>query len=176
MPTQARKEPKSIMKKFPVAAVAMLTLAGCATISESRSETALRIARGPCFGFCPVYDIATAGRDHVRFQGIRHTAVLGETVKPVGRAAVAGLVERLAPYRPRSGSPDFVCPQETSDQAEYTIIWQTPGSADRAALTFNSGCQSANGRALKSILEGAPAQLGFEEESRQVTRPGSPRG
>lgn len=156
--------------------LATFALTGCTTVLRSSSQVEITVSRGPCFGYCPVYEIRTIGLDHVRFEGIRHTTSPGVTIKQVNRAAVADVVAQLATYRPRSGSSHFGCANEISDQAVYTITWQNPQGTNVQSLTFDSGCQSPEGRALRSVLDGLPARLDFEMESRQVTRAGTPRG
>lgn len=165
------------MTKIAVVAASLLfALTGCSTVPLATPQVRLTVARGPCFGFCPVYEIRTIGPDRVEFSGIRHTAVLGQITKRVSREAVAETTGRLEAYRPTSTSSHFPCSNEVSDQALYTISWQAAGTAVASQLTFNSGCQTTEGRALKAILDDLPRKLDLETETRQITRPGTSRG
>jgi hypothetical protein len=69
---------------------AMLVLAACATgpglgngstVAASAPGETITVALGPCFGFCPVYETSIAPDGGVRFDGQRHTAVLGERTR-----------------------------------------------------------------------------------------------
>lgn len=161
---------------WAVALILAPALGGCVSLSQVREPVRIAISRGPCFGFCPVYEILTEDQGEVRFQGIRHTAFLGTKTKFVGADAIAGVATQLDPFRPRQGSSDFACPTAVSDQATYTIRWLDPQSRPVAALSFNSGCQSVEGAALRSLLESIPRRLDLAEEAGQMTRPNASRG
>lgn len=150
-------------------------VAACATVPVATPTEQITVSRGPCFGFCPVYEIQLLGPATVGFHGIRHTAFVGQKQDAASRDAVAAVATQLAPYRPTSGARAFDCPSAVTDQATFTIRWQRPGS-DPVSLTFDGGCRSAESDRLRAILDAVPAQLGLADEAAQLTRPGSSRG
>ena len=164
------------MNSITLATAALVAaLSGCATAPSVARSDEIKIERGGCFGFCPVYRLEV-DRNIVRFKGLRHTGLLGDTAKPANAATVTAIKAQLAPYRPSAGSAVFACTDASSDQATYTITWENLGGGDRPSLTFDSGCQAAEARTLRAILEAIPSRLNLEQESRQVTRPGAARG
>lgn len=159
----------------PVFAGLAALVAACSTIPAPVTPEQISISRGPCFGFCPVYDIQLIGDGKVGFTGVRHTAFVGTKQEAADPDVIASIIGQLAAYRPTDGSRAFECEQAVSDQAAYTIRWQKPGSSP-VSLTFDGGCRSPQGAALRSILDAIPAQVGMADEAAQVTRPGASRG
>jgi hypothetical protein len=164
---------------------AMLVLAACATgpglgnastgVASAPEET-ITIALGPCFGFCPVYETSIAPYGGVRFDGQRHTAVLGERTRNAGASVYTGLKRDLAPFRPAAGTQAEVdCTAEVSDTSPYTVTWTDPAGRQTIA-TVQGGCPGEPGQALVQLLRGVPERLGIAEWARQTTRRGTSRG
>lgn len=131
---------------------------------------------GPCFGFCPVYKVEVDGNGAVRFVGERHTAVLGKRVREGGPDAYRAIETALAPYRPGTGAAiNTICEQQISDSSSYVLTW-TRSDGTVTTLRHDRGCLSSRNTALNTALQTLPQQLGIEEWTSQVTRPGESRG
>ncbi|WP_312491323.1 DUF6438 domain-containing protein, partial [Sphingomonas sp.] len=101
---------------------AAMMLGGCATTGRAgRPATStpgetVRVAVGPCFGFCPVYSVSVAPDGAVHFVGERHTAVLGARTTRVPAPVPSALVRDLARYRPATGDDvPVACTAAVSD-------------------------------------------------------------
>lgn len=143
---------------------------------RSGSGEEIRISRGPCFGFCPVYTIAVTPAGRVDFEGKRHTAVLGPRSHTVGRSAYARVRRALGPYRPATGlETELPCPAAATDMAMITIEWIS-ASGVRTALRYRLGCTSAQAKELETLMETQLQHLGVDGWARQQTWPGDTRG
>jgi hypothetical protein len=112
----------------------------------------------------------------VRFDGQRHTAVLGERTRKVDKAAYRTLVQDLAAFRPATGTDAVVeCSAAVSDTSTYKVIWADAAGRNTVA-TVQSGCRGGVGRALVELLRGLPNRLGIADFAKQTTRPGASRG
>lgn len=172
------------MVKFACAVLALSALGGCAettappALGQSTKPTKETIAWsvGPCFGFCPVYKVEVDGNGTVRFVGERHTAVLGQKVREGGPDAYRAIVTALAPYRPSTGATTSTsCEQQMSDSSSYVLSW-TRSDGTVTTLKHDRGCLSPRNTALNTALQTLPRQLGIEDWTSQVTRPGDSRG
>lgn len=136
----------------------------------------IRISRGPCFGFCPVYTLAVTPAGRVDFEGERHTAVLGQRSRSVGRAAYENLRGALASARPATGSEGEVpCPAAATDMSNLTIEWIGPDGT-RTALTQRVGCSNPQAAAIERAVEEQLHRLEVEEWAAQKTWRGDTRG
>jgi len=161
-----------------------LALGGCAGSEPAVSTGApnalpaetIAISVGPCFGFCPVYDVSFTPAGVVTFDGKRHTEVLGERSRAGGKGAYRALAAALAPYRPADGTTARVeCSAAISDTSSFTITW-TASSGRQTVATHQRGCRSGPGQELDRVLEDLPSKLGIADWAKQVTRPGASRG
>ncbi len=158
-------------------------LAGCAagthsvaTGSKVDGVRSVSVSVGPCFGFCPVYDLAMDADGTVRFHGVRHTAVSGERSRRAGPDAFRSLATDLARFRPADGTEGRVeCDAAVSDTSSYTIDWSGP-EGRHAVATLQSGCPAGPGKELDAILRDLPRRLGVADWAAQTTRPGESRG
>ncbi len=164
-----------------IALVAAFTVAACVGNVRPASEAfrpseTISVAVGPCFGFCPVYSVTVSPKGVVRFEGRRHTAVLGERTRNIGEVGYRKLASDLAGFRPVSGSDAVVeCTAAVSDTSAYTVTWaDAPGH--RTTATVQSGCPGGAGHALAELLRGLPDRLGIADLAKQTTRPGVSRG
>ena len=55
----------------------------------------IRLARGACFGFCPVYTVTITGEGAVRYEGRNHVDAVGVRTATIPAADVARLVARF---------------------------------------------------------------------------------
>jgi len=154
------------MFKALAASALLLGLAACATPMDGGGETAegetISLAVGPCFGFCPVYSVSAAPDGAVRFEGERHTTVVGLKEKTVAPGAYQAVARSLAPWRPASGTTaQTECEQRASDLPTYTVVW-TDGAGQTTTLNHDGGCMSETNRRLKAALQAIPSQLGVE--------------
>ncbi|GEM_PF-4065285 len=110
---------------------ACMPLPGADNVPPAAPEAeTIAISVGPCFGFCPVYNVTIAPEGAVRFQGLRHTAVLGEMRREAGTEAtapsppnsrpIARQAERAPPW---NAIPPSATPPST----------RSPGAIPRAA-------------------------------------------
>jgi hypothetical protein len=139
-------------------------------------EEPVTIAVGPCFGFCPVYEVTVLPDGTIDFTGQRHTAVLGDRHGSMDAASYRRLMTDLSAFRPATGTTAQIeCDAAISDTPTYTITW---GGADgrKTIATHQGGCPGGAGQRLDAVLRRLPDQLGIAEWMRQVTRPGVSRG
>ncbi|MGF7146763.1 streptogramin lyase [Sphingomonas zeicaulis] len=166
-----------------VALVGALALGGCAAESSGVGPTpapaageTIAVSVGPCFGFCPVYQVSIAPDGAVTFTGERHTEVIGERKATAGAATYEAVAHDLAPFRPADGTTARVdCEAAITDTSTYTITW-TDASGRQTVATHQSRCSGGPGKALDAVLGRLPEQLGIAGWAKQVTRPGVSRG
>lgn len=171
------------MRPSNVLVPVLISLGACASTSQVPTKSAaggsletIAVSVGPCFGFCPVYDVVLAPNGDVRFSGKRHTAELGDRAGHTSVQTYRAVAGDLAPFRPADGTTQRVeCTAAISDTASYTITW-TAADGRRAVATHQAGCQDGPGRALDGVLATLPQRLGVAAWARQTTRPGSSRG
>jgi hypothetical protein len=162
---------------------AATTLAGCATTlgpapvaATPQATETITVAVGPCFGFCPVYSTTVTPEGVLRFDGQRHTAVLGKRTRSVGVAGYRELAQSLAAFRPATGTEAVVdCEAAVSDTSPFTVTW-TDAAGRKTTATVQSGCPGGPGRTLVGILRALPDRLGTTDWAKQTTRPGASRG
>jgi hypothetical protein len=160
---------------------AVLALGACAPVEDrpgpiAAAEDQILVSVGPCFGFCPVYDVAIAPDGSVTFDGKRHTEVLGTRTRSAGKSAYEALARDLASYRPASGASEKVpCESMITDTSTYSITW-IDAAGRKSIATHSRGCSGGPGQALDKLLETVPVRLGIEAWAKQVTRPGASRG
>lgn len=158
-------------------------LASCTTVPQENAGTpeaegaeTITISVGPCFGFCPVYNVGIVPKGTVTFEGKRHTVVVGERQHDAGAAAYRTLAADLAAYRPHTGTTATVeCEAAISDTSTYTITWTNP-RGDKTVALHRRSCSGGPGKALDAILEDVPSRLGIADWAKQITRPGESRG
>jgi len=162
---------------------ATLALGACATTTQppltevpAAGNASILVSVGPCFGFCPVYDVAIASGDTVIFAGKRHTAVLGDRSRQAPADTYRTIAGELAPFRPATGTEAEVpCDVQITDTSVYTITWIDP-DGERTTARHQSRCRGGPGRALDGVLSGLPQRLGIEDWAKQTTRDGASRG
>jgi len=165
------------------AAAALLGMSGCATVAPGGAPasgpavpTSIAISVGPCFGFCPVYDVKLSADGAVAFTGARHTAVLGSRERRTTPETYRAVAADLAPFRPADGTTAEVpCAIAMSDMPTYTITW-TDTNGGQTVATHKGGCRDGAGQDLDVVLHGVPERLGIEAWMHQTTRPGVSRG
>lgn len=137
----------------------------------------IRLSRGPCFGFCPVYSVAVTPAGRVDFKGERHTAVLGARSHTVGRTGYEDVRSALAPVRPKtSGESTFSCVSGApTDMSSLTIEW-IAANGGRTAFTYRMGCRDEAGREIERKVEEQLRRLEADAWAAQKTWPGDTRG
>ena len=135
----------------------------------------LTVSVGPCFGFCPVFTAEFRSDGHVLFEGLRHTAELGQHERRITPAMFRMIATELRPGRFGSGGPDEHCDTQLSDQSEIAVTWSSP-SGGTARTVHSRGCRSAPGAAFEAAVAHVLNRTGIDQLARQVTRPGTPRG
>lgn len=149
-----------------VACVFPLLMVGCAQHSQvPGSPDPIRISYsvGPCYGTCPVYQVAVEADGSTYFNGERHTLVAG-TQERKNRARVFRQVRStLADYQPAMGVTQGTedCTPRVTDLPQYTVIW-TNASYEQAVLEHNTGCHSDRGRELTQTLRSLDGLLGVD--------------
>ncbi|MFT3998073.1 MAG: DUF6438 domain-containing protein [Asticcacaulis sp.] len=171
----------------PVVAGAFLlaaALGGCASLGQNlgqpgdpvRPAEVISYSVGPCFGFCPVYQVKVLPDGEVTFTGERHTAVLGEQRRGGKPSAYAATAKALAAYRPATGeTSETQCEQRISDLQHYRIVWTSPEGVE-TVLMHDKGCRSPKNDALNKVLEDLPGTLGIADWAKGEVRPGASRG
>lgn len=88
------------IRRFFIAFFGAVALASCAPVT-SQAETAamdnveIRLARGACFGFCPVYSVTINGAGEVRYEGRNFVNIVGQRTASIPTENVARLVARF---------------------------------------------------------------------------------
>jgi hypothetical protein len=163
---------------------AVLALGACATTGApgplapvpAAGNASILVSVGPCFGFCPVYDVAIASGDTVIFAGKRHTAVLGDRSRQVPAETFRKVAADLAPFRPTTGTEAEVpCETQITDTSVYTITW-IDVDGQRTVARHQSRCSGGPGRALDAVLGSLPERLGIADWAKQTIREGASRG
>jgi hypothetical protein len=173
----------SSLVKSALAVTALTALGACASVAPgwapaagTRAPSSIAISVGPCFGFCPVYDVKIAADGAVSFTGTRHTAVLGTRERQAKPQAYRAIASDLAPFRPAGGGMAAIqCAVEVSDMPTYTITW-IDSAGQKAVATHRGGCREGKGQSLDAVLRELPQRLGIGEWMKQTTRPGVSRG
>ncbi|UEC01713.1 DUF6438 domain-containing protein [Burkholderia vietnamiensis] len=150
-------------------------LSACAGYKSEGIES-ITVSTGPCFGYCPVYDLTIHSDGQVRFHGERHTMLLGdrELQRPPAKYKEASTL--LEPFRPADASvSETKCDRTITDSQTYEITW-TSATGQKTVLRHDRGCLSAQNERLNQVLDQLPALLGVEDLSKQITRPGVSRG
>ncbi|USI72860.1 DUF6438 domain-containing protein [Sphingomonas morindae] len=170
------------MGRSVVVLTAAAALSGCAAgsgregVSAPAAGGVIGISVGPCFGFCPVYEVRVRADGLIVFDGERHTAVIGERRRSAGPETYRTLADDLAPFQPAPGTEGVVaCDAAISDTSSYTITW-IDAAARRSVATHRIGCTGGPGHALDQVLRDLPTRLGLGDWASQVTRPGASRG
>jgi hypothetical protein len=162
---------------------ALISLGACASTPQAvmnpplaGSPETIAVSVGPCFGFCPVYDVMLSPNGDVHFSGKRHTAKVGDRDRRSSPEVYRAVAGDLASFRPANGTTERVpCTAAISDTSSYTITW-TAADGRRTVATHQRGCSGGPGHVLDSILASLPKRLGIAAWAQQTTRPGSSRG
>ncbi len=164
------------------AALLLAGLGGCASLSESgaaagtQTRETIGYSVGPCFGFCPVYEVVVNPTGHVTYTGARHTAVTGPKEGEAGAGGYNAAAMALAAFRPADGTTaQTQCEQRRTDQQHYIITWTKPDGT-KTVLEHDRGCISPSNDKLNKALDSLPAKLGIADWARQTTEPGASRG
>lgn len=160
----------------------LMVLVACAgersdglNVGSSREQESIAVSVGPCFGFCPVYDVTLRSDGLVSFTGTRHTAVLGKRTRRGAPSLYGDLKTELAPFRPADGeTATIACAAAISDTSTYTITW-TDGAGRRTAAILKSRCPAGPGHELDAILGRLPQKLRIDAWTKQTTRTGTSR-
>jgi Domain of unknown function (DUF6438) len=136
----------------------------------------LTVSTGPCFGYCPIYDLTVNSEGVVKFHGERHTMLLGDRELHLSPAKYKEATTLLEPFRPADTLiSQTKCDDTITDGQTYEITW-TNAAGQKKILRHNRGCLSAQNEKLNQALDRLPALLGVEDLSKQITRPGVSRG
>lgn len=142
----------------------------------SNDQEAVTVSVGPCFGFCPVYEVAIRSDGTIAFKGERHTAVLGDRTRLAPRDIYQSLTADLGRFRPADGETvKIACAAAISDTSTYTITWSN-GAGVKTTAVLASRCPAGPGHELDAILGSLPQRLGISAWTKQTTRPGASRG
>jgi len=161
-----------------------LSLAACAKTEGPASGgsgivaslEAISYEVGSCFGFCPVYSASISYDGAVQFDGIRHTATIGQQTSVKDARTYRAFADAFAAFRPTEGTTSSTsCDTRISDQQHYRITW-TSADGGKTVLEHDRGCRSPKNDQLNAVLQRAPDILGIAELAKQTTRPGVSRG
>ena len=156
--------------------VAGLGVSNVAAAKEQRPHPALSVSFGPCFGFCPVYDVKIEADGTVLFHGERHTAVLGDRRVRTTPATYRRVLRSVASFRPaNSMKANTQCLNQATDHAQVKIIWKNANGRE-TVLEHDRGCLSPTNTRLNAAVDQLPELLGVAEYAKQTQRPGVSRG
>jgi hypothetical protein len=142
-----------------------LFLLGCAQQSQvaATGGDPIRISYsvGPCYGTCPVYQVAIEANGATFFNGERHTRVEGTQQISNNAATFQATLSRLAPWKPEMGTTQATtdCEPRATDQQNYTVIW-TNAAFEQAVLEHDTGCHSEAVRQLTETLRSLDSLVG----------------
>lgn len=118
----------------------------------------LTIARTACFGRCPVYELELAADRRVHFNGVQHTAYLGETSKATSVRQLSELsvaIERSGFFEYQNTSD---CVEEVTDMPSVILSVSWASRTDRVDRYL--GCRKSGhdpvpnlAREIERILE-----------------------
>ncbi len=156
--------------------VAGLSVANVASAKEQNPQPTLSVSFGPCFGFCPVYDVKIEADGTVLFHGERHTAVLGDRRVRKTPSTYRRVLRSLASFRPANGTTaNTQCVNQATDHAQVKIIWKDANGRE-TVLPHDRGCLSPTNTRLNAAVDQLPELLGVAEYAKQTQRPGVSRG
>lgn len=163
---------------FPVALRALafalpILLVGCAQQPKAPEPSAapFRISYtvGPCYGTCPVYQVAVQADGFTYFNGEQHTVVEGPRQRKNETDAFQTVLSRLAQWQPAMGetlaTPD--CGPRATDLPQYAVIWTTQ-AGQKAVLEHDTGCRSDSAQELTTALKGLDGVLGVDAWVREA--------
>ncbi len=157
-------------------AVAALGVSNVASAKEHNPQPTLSVSFGPCFGFCPVYDVKIEADGTVLFHGERHTAVLGDRRVRKTPATYRTALRSLASFRPANGTTaNTQCVSQATDHAQVKIVWKDANGRE-TVLQHDRGCFSPTNKRLDAAVDRLPALLGVAGYAKQTQRPGVSRG
>lgn len=165
------KEKEYFLKRFSINPLAVcvlpLLLVGCAQQTQvpAVSEEPVRISYsvGPCYGTCPVYQVAIEADGSTFFNGERHALVKGPRQRSNGAEVFQTVESRLAQWRPAMGTSRETtdCDALASDLPRYTVIW-TSESFQQAVLEHDTGCRGDMPGQLTETLKSLDGLLGVD--------------
>jgi hypothetical protein len=141
--------------KMRVAAILLTSLgiSACAQRSamavgqvDPKDPVVLRLERGPCRGFCPVYVVEVTERGHVRFDGQRFVKDSGQRNHDVAPEAVRDLMLRVAATRfaatDTAITPEHMrCGRYMADLPSASVSARLSGGL--RTVRFDRGCDGA---------------------------------
>ena len=162
------------------ALAAMIVIASAMSASSSAAETArgdsIFVSLGPCFGYCPVYDVQIGSDGSVSFHGERHTAVLGDRTVRKSASTYRRASRLLATFRPTAGTTaDTQCDDRVTDHPHYRIVWRD-SNGQETVLQHDRGCLSPANARLNAAIDQLPSLLGVGRFAKETRRPGTSRG
>jgi hypothetical protein len=154
---------------------ALITLGGCVSTAGMDASPptgalpeTIAVSVGPCFGFCPVYDVAISPNGDLHFSGKRNTAEIGDRDRRAGIRVYREIVRDLAAFRPADGTTERVeCDAAISDTSPYTITW-TAADGRRTVATHQLGCAGGPGKALDAVLATLSERLGVDRRGKRT--------
>lgn len=159
------------MKRFSVrhlvVGVLPMLILGCAQQSQvpDVTEEPVRISYsvGPCYGTCPVYQVAVEADGSTFFNGERHTQVDGPRQLSNQADTFLAVQSRLEQWRPAMGVTRETadCDARASDLPRYTVIW-TSESFSQAVLEHDTGCRGDSPGQLTETLKSLDVLLGVD--------------
>lgn len=169
---------KSMLRFTALAAMVVIASGISATSSaEERSQgESISVSFGPCYGYCPVYDVRIGSNGSVSFHGERHTAVLGDRTVRKSANTYRKAACLLASFRPSAGTTaDTQCDDRATDHPHYRIVWKD-ANGQEAVLLHDRGCRSSANTRLNTAIDQLPNLLGVSRYAKETQRPGTSRG
>jgi hypothetical protein len=133
--------------------LAVLAVTACAQRStmavgqvDPKDPVVLRLERGPCRGFCPVYVVEVTERGRVRFDGQRFVKDSGQRNHSVSADAVRDLMVRVAATRfaatDTAITPEHMrCGRYMADLPSAAVSARLNGGL--RTVRFDRGCEGA---------------------------------
>ena len=87
-------------RRFILGLLGAIAFSACAPVAspaepQSMSNVQIRLSRGACFGFCPVYEVTISGNGDVHYEGRNFVNVVGERTATIPSEDVARLLARF---------------------------------------------------------------------------------
>ena len=149
-----------------IAALATVTLAGCATPSATGGATPDRVyfETTPCFGSCPIFSLTVHADGTGVYEGGQFVKTKGRHEFVASPAQVRAFFDRIRPFRPngeqRYGYDSCPGPLAT-DSPSVNVRWTNGARTD--ALDWYLGCRVERLQAIKPDLYNAWQELAIDD-------------
>ena len=159
----------------------VFALVSCATpgaMPDENPVATIDYSLGPCFGFCPSFELSVTPEGAGTYEGQAFVAKQGEAHFTASDAEYRAFARRIAPFRPArsvSYGYDNCDGPVATDSPSVTITWRDPGE-EPVTLNWYMGCRqpglAENSDALYKAWQELPVDslVGSDEKRQEYGR------